>query len=290
MKLFIAYKSEDLKTVEMTIERFREVSPTVQVSYLRNAKHWKRLAKKYIMQADLVIYLAGYKYSDNIDWEIDAAIKKGHKVHCVKLFDDVVLNEKLYTVDEFDSSIKHTKVTVYNSIDELMPIIRGNSEYLHNKLFENNITDNVRLIEQYKVMLSTSESLIERRQKLTTTYLSIFSALLPVISTMLSFASFYLYLGVSMISIICIILCCSWRSTIISYGKSNRAKFAILQEMESKLPVTMFSSEWLALKNYASKYRSFTDRETIVPILFIVVYSVLLVLSIILLVLHLLAA
>lgn len=246
----------------------------------------EKLAKKYISKADLIIYLAGYKYSDNINWEIETSIKYGHKIHCVKFHEDVVLNDNLFTIDNYNDSLKVPKVILYESFTDLISLVRGDSEYLHNKLFENNLNNNELLIEQYKVMLSTSESLIERRQKLTTTYLSIFSALLPVICTMLSFSSFYLYLGATLISIIFIILCFSWRSTIISYGKSNRAKFAILEEIESKLPATMFSSEWLALKKITTKYKSFTNRETIIPILFVVIYTVLLAISIVLFILN----
>ncbi len=286
MKLFISYKGEDFGEVQETIEQFRNISPDIQISTLRISKHWKRLAKKYISNADFVIYLAGYKYSDNINWEIETAIKYGHKIHCVKLNKDVVLNDKLFTTDKFDDSIKIPKVVLYDSLFELISMIRGDSAYLHNKLFENNLDNNELLMEQYKVMLSTSESLIERRQKLTTTYLSIFSALLPVICAMLSFSFFYLYFGAVLISIICIILCFSWRSTIISYGKSNRAKFAILEEIESKLPATMFSSEWFALKKITTKYKSFTNRETIIPIIFVAIYTVLLSISIILLILN----
>lgn len=290
MKLFISYKGEDFEKVQQVMVSFRNISPDIQISTLRRSKHWKRLAKRYIAKADFVIYIAGYIYNENINWEIDTAIKFGHKVHCVKLSEDVVLNDQLYTVNEFDDSKKVSKVIVYNSLSELASLIRGDSEYLRNKLFENNIDNNEMLIEQYKVMLSTSESLIERRQKLTTTYLSIFSALLPVISTMLSFSYFYLYLGATLISIICIILCFSWRNTIISYGKSNRAKFAILEQIESRLPATMFSSEWLALKKITTKYKSFTNRETIIPVLFVVVYAVLLSISIVLIILNFLNA
>ncbi len=286
MKLFISYKGEDFDEVQNTIEQLRNISPDIQVSTLRRSKHWKKLSKKYISKADLIIYLAGYKYSDNINWEIETAIKYGHKIHCVKLHEDVVLNDNLFTIDKYNDSLKVPKVILYESFTDLISLVRGDSEYLHNKLFENNLNNNELLIEQYKVMLSTSESLIERRQKLTTTYLSIFSALLPVICTMLSFSSFYLYLGATLISIIFIILCFSWRSTIISYGKSNRAKFAILEEIESKLPATMFSSEWLALKKITTKYKSFTNRETIIPILFVVIYTVLLAISIVLFILN----
>lgn len=290
MKLFISYKSDDLKQVQQIMDNFRNISPEVQISVLRVSKHWKRLAKNCISKADFVIYLAGHKYSDNINWEIDTAIKYGHHVHCVKLSEDVVLSDKLFTVDEFNDFAPKSKVVLHNSIEELISLIRGDSTGLHDKLFANNIDNNEMLIEQYKVMLSTSESLIDRRQKLTTTYLTIFSILLPIISTMLSFSYFYLYIGAALISIICIILCFSWRGTIISYGKSNRAKFAILEEIESKLPATMFSSEWFALKKITIKYKSFTNRETVIPILFVVVYAVLLVISIALLVLNFLKA
>lgn len=286
MKLFVSYKGEDFDQVQKTMEIFRNISPDVQISTMRISKHWKRIAKRHIAKADFIIYLAGHKFSDNINWEIDTAIKFGHKVHCVKLDDTVILNNKLFVGNEFDKSVKEPKVVMHNDLSEFISLVKGDSDYLHNKLFENNIDDNDMLIEQYKVMLSTSESLIERRQKLTTTYLSIFSALLPVISTMLSFTYFYLYLGAILISIICIILCVSWRNTIISYGKSNRAKFAILEEIESKLPATMFSSEWFALKKITAKYKSFTSRETVIPILFIVVYAVLLAISIFLIILN----
>lgn len=288
MKLFISYKGEDYDEVQKKIEILRSISPKIQISALRISKQWKKLAKKFISKADFVIYLAGHRYSDNINWEIDTAIKYGHKIHCVKLDEDVVLDDKLFTDNEFDNSVKESKVIIYDSLSELISFIREDSVYLHNKLFENKIDNNEMLIEQYKVMLSTSESLIERRQKLSTTHLSIFSVLLPVISTMLTFSYFYLYLGATLMSIICIILCISWRSTIISYGKSNRAKFAILEEIESKLPVAMFSSEWFALKKITTKYKSFTNRETLIPILFVVVYSVLSVISVVLLVLKIL--
>lgn len=287
MKLFVSYKSEDIDKVKAVMDEFRNISPDLQISTIRITKSWKRLAKKYIAKADYVIYLAGYQYSDNIDWEINTAISYGHKVHCVKLYEDVVLNDKLYIADAYDDDIKKLKVQIHNSLSEIVSLLRGDSTYLKNKLFENKVDNDQMLIEQYKVMLSTSESLIERRQKLTTTYLTIFSALLPVISTMLSFPYFYLYLGAALIAVICIILCFSWRSTIISYGKSNRAKFAILEEIESKLPVTMFSSEWLALKKITTKYKSFTNRETVIPILFVAVYGILLIISIVLCVLAL---
>ena len=104
---------------------------------------------------------------------------------------------------------------------------------------------------------------------------------------MLSFQSIFLNIGVSLIALIGIILCLSWRKTVISYGKSNRAKFAILEEMENKLPVAMFASEWIVLKRITNKYKSFNwqsrcKKTPLIPNLFLIVYLIVRVASILL--------
>lgn len=287
MKLFICYKGEDYDRVVQTMNTLRDISPDIQISIIRNAKNWKSLSKSHITKADYVIYLAGKTYSDNIDWEIDTAIKYGHKVRCVKLYDDVQLTDsRLFKQDTFDKSKQTLKIEEPITMDQLVNLIKGDSAYLTKKLFESGVEDNNLLVEQYKVLLSTSESLIERRQKLTTTYLSIFSVMLPVLSAMLTFEQAFLQLGAFFVSAICIILCLSWRGTIISYGKSNLAKFAILEEMEKQLPVAMFASEWLVLNRITTKYKSFTNRETTIPVIFIAIYTIFAVLSLVLFIIN----
>ena len=287
MKLFICYKGGDYDRVVQTMNTLRDISPDIQISIIRNAKNWKHLSKSHITKADYVIYLAGHVYSDNIDWEIDTAIKYGHKVRCVKLYDDVQLTDKrLFKQDSFDKSKKALKIEEPITMEQLIGLIKGDSAYLNQKLFQSGVEDNNLLVEQYKILLSTSESLIERRQKLTTTYLSIFSVMLPVLSAMLTFEQAFLQLGAFFVSCICIILCLSWRGTIISYGKSNRAKFAILEEMEKQLPVAMFASEWLVLKRITTRYKSFTNRETTIPVIFIAIYTIFAVLSLVLFIIN----
>lgn len=287
MKLFICYKGGDYDRVVQTMNTLRDISPNIQISIIRNAKNWKHLSKSHITKADYVIYLAGHVYSDNIDWEIDTAIKYGHKVRCVKLYDDVQLTDsRLFKQDTFDKSKQTLKIEEPITMDQLVNLIKGDSAYLTKKLFESGVEDNNLLVEQYKVLLSTSESLIERRQKLTTTYLSIFSVMLPVLSAMLTFEQAFLQLGAFFVSAICIILCLSWRGTIISYGKSNLAKFAILEEMEKQLPVAMFASEWLVLNRITTKYKSFTNRETTIPVIFIAIYTIFAVLSLVLFIIN----
>ncbi|MEA4912969.1 MAG: hypothetical protein VB061_00150 [Christensenella sp.] len=281
MKIFLSFKSDDIKEVEKVVDWLRELSPDVKVSILRQTPTWKKLTLNYLKDSDMVIYLAGQNYSDNIDWEINEARKIGHKVFCLKLRDSVELNDaRLNVYDNYDnrSTLKVEPV----SFNIIADIVKGDRAHLHNKLFETGVTDNKTLVEQYKLLLSTSESLIERRQKLTTTFLAIFSVLLPVLTFMLSQKMPFMNVGSAIISLICILLCFSWRNAINSYGKSNAAKFAILEEMEKQFPAAMFSAEWIVLKKTTSRYRSYTSRETLIPLLFVTVYALFMIVSIIL--------
>ncbi len=281
MKIFLSFKSEDMKEVEKVVDRLRELSPDVKVSILRQNRKWKRMTLDYLKDSDMVIYLAGEHYSDNIDWEINEAKKIGHKVFCLKLRDDVELkDERLKIYDDYDSKLTLKVEPV--SFEKIADLVKGDREHLHNKLFETGVIDNKTLVEQYRMLLSTSESLIERRQKLTTTYLTIFSALLPVLTFMLSQKMAFMNIGCAIISLISILLCFSWHNAIDSYGKSNAAKFAILEEMEKQFPASMFASEWVVLKKTTSRYRSYTSRETLIPLLFVAVYALFMVVSIIL--------
>ncbi|MEA4939318.1 MAG: hypothetical protein VB091_07000 [Christensenella sp.] len=281
MKIFLSFKSEDMKEVEKVVDRLRELSPDVKVSILRQNRKWKRMTLDFLKDSDMVIYLAGEHYSDNIDWEINEAKKIGHKVFCLKLRDDIELNdERLKILDDYDSKLTLKVEPV--SFEKIADLVKGDREHLHNKLFETGVIDNKTLVEQYRMLLSTSESLIERRQKLTTTYLTIFSALLPVLTFMLSQKMAFMNIGCAIISLISILLCFSWRNAIDSYGKSNAAKFAILEEMEKQFPASMFASEWVVLKKTTSRYRSYTSRETLIPLLFVAVYALFMVVSIIL--------
>lgn len=280
MRIFVSYKSQDIDEVRNIIEQLREISPDTKVSMLRQSPQWKRIARPYLKKSDIVIYLAGREYSDNIDWEINTALRLKRKVYCIKLADDIELDTRLYQTDAFDDGQRVLKIQNPSSLEEIRNLIKGDRTFLRDRLFDADIRNDEILLEQYKLMLSTSESLIERRQKLTTTYLSIFSALLPVVTLTLSLDYDFLYPGTAIICCICIILCFSWRSAIISYGKSNQAKFAILEEMEKTLPVSMFASEWLARKKISSKYVSFTSHETMIPVLFVFVYAVFLAISI----------
>jgi hypothetical protein len=47
MRIFVSYKGQDIEKVQKTIEEFRNISPDVQVSIIRQSKRWKKIAQNY---------------------------------------------------------------------------------------------------------------------------------------------------------------------------------------------------------------------------------------------------
>jgi hypothetical protein len=67
-----------------------------------------------------------------------------------------------------------------------------------------------------------------------------------------------------------IVLCIAWWALLKSYRDLNGAKFAVINGMEARLPVQVFSDEWKVLQK--SRYRELGRVERVVPALFALVY------------------
>jgi hypothetical protein len=81
--------------------------------------------------------------------------------------------------------------------------------------------------------------------------------------------------GIFALTSLGVFLAMAWRSLIISFGQLNTGKFRVIQAMEKYLPAAIFAAEWDALDQGRSKaiYKSFTDRERLVPISLAVIYA-----------------
>jgi hypothetical protein len=138
-------------------------------------------------------------------------------------------------------------------------------------------------LEQYKLMLGTTESLESRRQALHTFFMSINSLFLAAIG-LLGKES----LDNSAVAIGIVVLACaggllseSWRRQVISYGHVAASKWTVINAFESCLPSRPFCAEWRALQR--REYRSFTSNETVIPVAFVVLYAVAIVAGVLLL-------
>ena len=128
------------------------------------------------------------------------------------------------------------------------------------------------LLEQYKLFVGTSESLVSRRQQANTFFLSVNSIILATVGLIIREQTvdniavpLLVILGTSGIA-----LCFAWGRMISSFGQLNRGKFDVIHALERRLAARVFSAEWVALGQGKdpSKYKPFTKTESWPPWIF----------------------
>ena len=78
-----------------------------------------------------------------------------------------------------------------------------------------------------------------------------------------------------------IAICYCWFQIISSYRQLNRAKFKVIHEVERKLPIALFETEWevLGKGKDKTKYVPISLVERKIPVIFIVLYILIFVMS-----------
>ena len=86
------------------------------------------------------------------------------------------------------------------------------------------------------------------------------------------------------ISLIGILLSFNWLKLLDSYGTLNGAKIRVITEIEKKLPVNIYDTEWKVMseKLGSKNYVSFTNIEKRIPKIFIGIYLFIICFAIIL--------
>ncbi len=121
------------------------------------------------------------------------------------------------------------------------------------------------VLELYKMIVSSSEALVGRRQAVNTFFLTINGALLTAYGLVAQNVGTYRLSGAALIVIALAgaVLCLAWRSLITSFGQLNRGKFKVINTLERYLPVSIYAAEWEALGRGENPkiYRSFTSAK-----------------------------
>lgn len=153
----------------------------------------------------------------------------------------------------------------------------------HNELREKTTV----LLEQYKLYIEMMDRTSQRRMDSGKYYLTVLtgiSAIVPLIfgEKKLLIEEFGPVLLV--VSILGLLICCTWISNIASYRNINNAKFEVILDMEKKLSYPCYEREWNLLQKDSNKrYIQFSKVERIIPIIFIIPSLVLFIYSITLL-------
>ncbi|HXG74084.1 MAG TPA: hypothetical protein VNK44_04640 [Candidatus Nitrosotenuis sp.] len=142
-----------------------------------------------------------------------------------------------------------------------------------------------RLFEQYRMYLEKIDRLNDRRATANSFFLSISTGLLAAlgvlfnVGTTLTTNSGWIIIG----SISGILFSYTWMRTVKSYRQLSSGKWKIVTEIEKRLPLSLHETEWKILGEGKNKslYKPLTDVEKAVPLIFLGIFTGLIVVSII---------
>lgn len=122
------------------------------------------------------------------------------------------------------------------------------------------------VLEQWKTCIAEANGISEKRNNANNIFITLNTALFAVITFSFDYKSILL-------SAIGLAICILWICTINSYKKLNSVKYEIINEIELKLPLAPFTSEWDRLKN-KYEYIRITKIEKFIPWMFFILYSI----------------
>ena len=249
MKLFVIHRFKDRKRAKHKLKKLaQDLSLEFQPIFLDSScgEQWKQKAAIAINQAEAVIVFNPKfcEESDNAKWEIEKAEEIRKEI--------IELNE-----NSEDTA----------SISKLISLHELKDEF--ESCFSQGDKD---VFELYKLMVESSESLIQRRQKTNAFFITVIGSLLAIAGLLVKMGaidgkSIGILYGFSIVGLL---LCNSWRNLIDNYGKLNKAKFDVILRLEKDLGAQIYSAEWIALGKglQHKKYKSFTSTEKNVPLFF----------------------
>lgn len=249
MKVFVIHRFNERTNAKARIKSIaKNLSIKLQPIFLNSSggEEWKQKAMESLAQAEAAIVFnpISCEQSDNAQWEIEKAQEA--ELEIVKITDD---NNNLQSSPRLES--------LYELKEEF------------DSCFSENKTDT---FELYKLMIESSESLIQRRQKTNAFFITAIGSLLAIAGLLvktgaINTGSVGILYGFSVVGLL---LCNSWRNLIDNYGKLNKAKFDVILRLEKDLTAQIYSAEWVSLGKglRPNKYKSFTSTEKNVPLFF----------------------
>jgi len=122
---------------------------------------------------------------------------------------------------------------------------------------------------QWQTCVEMANSVSQRRDLTNNTFITINLALIAAVSFKSDFKSiFVLAAGIA--------LCMLWKVFINNYKYLNKVKYEVIHDLEKILPMKPYTDEWNKLNKLkeSKKYRDGTKLESILPILFVIIYAI----------------
>lgn len=204
--------------------------------------------------------------------------------HSMKIEYENTLIQELFGVDYSGSGYDSSNFTPLNLIEGKEKVIEY-SEWSTSNLLNDELlnTGNVELkklyydllIKEYELMIQTSENLIERREKMSERYRAISIALISLLTASIAFGNLLLFGFASLVvGSLLIVIAYSWINSLKEYSRNNEGKYAVINEIEMKLPANMFDTEYVynkykGIKTYSVREQSFPKVFNIIGIVII---------------------
>lgn len=134
------------------------------------------------------------------------------------------------------------------------------------------------LFEQYKLYVESAERISERRVA-ANNYLLTVNAFLVTLYGLVAASRFNTFWTI-LVPVAGLLVALTWHRIITSYRDLNTVKFKVIHELEEHLPAALYDYEWHKAEEGRGKaYHPLSHLERWVPIIFMVLYVLLAVLS-----------
>ena len=287
MNVYVVYKFSDFNEVSKKLEEIKNSLENVSLFYFSpedRQKNWHKIAKEKIKKCNMVLLFDCFEENcptslKHIKWELKQAKKHGKKiVVCKKNTEHFI--EEIYERDYSEKKPNEKKYTKEKP-EKIISFLKEESEWcVKNNLINKtkavkeskpnpNFSDEEKslLLEQYRMMIQTSEKLMERRQAMVNLYITICTALIAFIGASFGFDNIVVTSIIALLSgIIIIVLCLNCHSSLNAYELNNSGKFEVINEIEKNLPADMFNCEYE--HNKKKGFVSYSTREKTLPIIF----------------------
>lgn len=310
MNIYVIYKFSDAERVNRLLEDGKTTDENRILHFFKfrpdnRIFNWHTIAKQKMQQCNIVCYFCTITDGNNdklknISWELKLAAKLKKTVIVFTLNPDkkpqtdntaasiygLDFSGELVNIDRYKTVpaenayeflLNEAKWSVENSLINKLEEIP--SEQLSSPEGRQRYEERNRvLLEQYRIMVETSEKLMDRRQNTSNLYTTLCSALVALVGASFAISNAIIICVVSLLAgIIITCLCINWQSCLKSYDMNNAGKFAVLNAIEKILPANMFDCEYRY--NTKNGIRSYSTRERIMPIIFLLFGCIMLLLG-----------
>lgn len=247
MRIFICNRSIDIIDSDRIVEQFLNLSKN-SIGIDREiiaSQNWQVSVKTKIDKADFVLFLLGEDTfsSDQIKWEYDKCKTLNKNIIGLKLFPTASRSIIFY---------------------QGYPVFE-NSKECYKFLIKEHKEQRLLKIEQYKLMVNSTEKVTEQRLKVNNLFFTVTSSILSVavlIGKAFNFSIISIW-GISVLTLMAFLTTFFWEKLIDSYGKLNKGKFRVIDKIEKDLTTNMFEYEWKILTDEI-KYKPNTETERII--------------------------